>query len=62
MTENAILARFSKCGGDLHRLSRRFHNLAVTARRRALELIQQGTDPAKAISRAAYWQRQQTAK
>jgi hypothetical protein len=48
MTDNAILARFSK-SGDLHHLSRRFHNLDVTGRRYVLDLMQLGVGADKAI-------------
>jgi len=45
---NRTLSRFCKCG-DLHNLSRRFHNLDANAKAYALEAIQNGTDPATAI-------------
>ena len=52
MSDNGILARFCKCG-DLHHLSRRFHNLTGRdAKQAALDLIREGMDPAKAISKA----------
>ena len=52
MSEGQILARFSKCGGDLHSLSRRFHNLSIPSRRQAVQMIADGIDPKRAIGKA----------
>ena len=46
------LARFAKCGGDLHKYSRRFHSLTIEQRRVAVELIEQGIEADKAIKTA----------
>lgn len=51
MSENVILSRFCK-SGDLHHLSRRFHNLTPDARRYAVALIAAGFDAARAIKQA----------
>lgn len=51
MSINRVTSRFCKCG-DLHHLSRRFHNLDADAKRYAAELIISGIDPAKAIRKA----------
>lgn len=52
MSENLVLSRFAKCGGDLHYLSRKFHNLDKEQRRLAVGMIADGIDPKKAINRA----------
>lgn len=40
-TDNAIMSRFCK-SGDLHSMSRRFHNLSKEGRRAALAMIRDG--------------------
>lgn len=52
MSLNTTLSRFSKCGGDLHKHSRRFHNLDKPRKAYALDLIETGIDADKAIRRA----------
>lgn len=52
MSNNVIMARFTKCGGDLRKLRVKFHHLSRDAKERALELIRGGEVPAKAIERA----------
>ena len=51
MTDNTIISRFAKCG-DLHCLSRRFHNLDRPAKEYALGRIKEGVSPDKAIKQA----------
>lgn len=51
MSENAIISRFCK-SGDLHHLSRRFHNLDRDAKQHVIELIKSGTAPLDAIKTA----------
>lgn len=51
MSTGQILARFAKCGGDLHSLSRKFHNLNMDSRREVVALIANGVDPKRAIGK-----------
>lgn len=51
MSHNRILSRFCKCN-DLAHLSRRFHNLSADQKRLALELINSGIEPVKALRKA----------
>ena len=51
MSENGVMARFCK-SGDLHHLSRKFHNLSRDGKRYAIELIQSGERPEKALKLA----------
>lgn len=51
MSINRVTSRFCKCG-DLHNLSRRFHNLTAAGKLYAAELIADGVEPDKAIKKA----------
>lgn len=51
MTDSRILSDFCKCG-QLHHLSRRFHNLTREAKEQVLTDIRNGTEAAKAIRKA----------
>lgn len=51
MSDNGVLARFCK-SGDLHHLSRRFHNLKREQKEYAIEMIQNGETPEKALKLA----------
>jgi len=48
MSENTIISRFCK-SGDLHHLSRRFHNLDRSGKEHVLELIKAGKSPDDAL-------------
>lgn len=55
MSENVVIDltnRFCKSGGDLHHLSRDFHKLDRVGKEYAVELIQQGETPEKALKLA----------
>ena len=52
LVKHLTLARFSKCGGDLYKHSRRFPNLDKMRKAYALDLIATGIEPSKAITRA----------
>ena len=51
MSHNVILGWFCK-SGQFHHLSRKLHNLPRPALEKALEMIAEGIDPRKAISKA----------
>lgn len=51
MSQERILGQFCK-SGDWHKYSRRFHALDRDAKLRAIEAIQNGIDPDKAIRKA----------
>lgn len=51
MSENVVMSRFCK-SGDLHHLSRKFHNLTREQKKYAIEMIQHGETPEKALKLA----------
>lgn len=51
MSENVIISRFCK-SGDLHHLSRKFHNLDRDSKKHAMDLIKDGKKPDEAIKTA----------